>query len=137
MTTTVDQAFADWDDLVAFVRATWHLEAIADDGEWFERVWHLGGERTQQVTLARVEYLGDTWISWAAAIADEDDVTEAKLVEATTGEVGRIIRDGGCCWLEQHVPLAVLTPRLFDRYSDSFAQRADDLERDITGGDRD
>ena len=64
-------------------------------------------------------------------------MTDAQLLEATDGEVGRIIRDEGCCWLEQHVPLALLTPTLFERYSESFARRADDLERRITGGDRD
>jgi len=131
-----DLPFADWDDLIAYVRARWTLEAIDDAGEWFERIWQWS-ERTQQVTLARVDYQGEPWVSWAAAVADDDKMTETQLIEATTGEVGRIIRDEGCCWLEQHIPLALLTPRLFDRYSDSFARRADDLERQITGGDRD
>jgi hypothetical protein len=133
---TSDLPFADWDELVAFVRAHWTLEAIDDDGAWFERVWRWP-ERSQQVTLARVEYAGDTWVSWAAAIADEAAMTDAQLIEATDGEVGRIIRDDGCCWLEQHIPLALLTPRLFEHYSESFAKRADNLEREITGGDRD
>lgn len=131
-----DHTFADWDDLVAFARANWTLESIDDDGAWFERVWQWP-ERSQQVTLARVEYRGDTWVSWAAAIADDAAMTDAQLLEAVDGEVGRIIRDDGCCWLEQHIPLALLTPRLFERYSESFAKRADDLEREITGGDRD
>jgi hypothetical protein len=131
-----DVPFADWEELVAFARERWTLEAIDDHGEWFERVWQWH-ERSQQVTLARVDYLGDTWVSWAAAIADDAAMTDTQLIEATTGEVGRIIRDDGCCWLEQHIPLALLTPRLFERYSDSFAKRADDLERDITGADRD
>ena len=61
-------------------------------------------------------------------------MTDAQLIEATDGEVGRIIRDDGGCWLEQHIPL---TPRLFERYSESFAKRADNLEREITSGDRD
>jgi hypothetical protein len=127
--------FADWDELVSFVRATWTLEALADDGDWFERVWQWA-ERSQQVTIARVDYGGDVWISWAGAVAD--DMTDAQIIEATAGEMGRIIRDEGCCWLEQHIPLALLTPRLFERYSDHFAKRADDLEREITGGsDRD
>ena len=30
-----------------------------------------------------------------------------------------------------------LTPRLLERYSDSFAARADDLEHNVTGRDRD
>jgi hypothetical protein len=131
-----DLPFADWTELVAFVRASWKLEALDDDGEWFERVWQWS-ERSQQVTFARVDYGGDTWVSWAAAVADDDAMTDAQLIEATTGEMGRIIRDDGCCWLEQNVPLALLTPRLFEHYSDSFAKRADDLEREITGGDRD
>jgi hypothetical protein len=131
-----DLSFADWDDLVAFARASWTLEALDEAGEWFERVWQWA-DRSQQVTLARVEYLGDTWVSWAAAIADDKAMTDAQLIEATAGEMGRIIRDDGCCWLEQHIPLALLTPRLFESYSDSFAKRADDLEREITGGDRD
>ena len=131
-----DLPFTDWDDLVAFARASWTLEAIDEQGEWFERVWRWI-DRSQQVTLARVEYGGDTWVSWAAAIADDAAMTDAQLIEATAGEMGRIIRDDGCCWLEQHIPLALLTPRLFERYSDSFAERADELERGITGGDRD
>ncbi len=131
-----DAPFADWTDLVAYVREAWQLEAIDDHGEWLERVWQWP-DRSQQVTLARVDYGGDTWVSWAAAIADDAAMTDAQLIEATTGEVGRIIRDDGCCWLEQHIPLALLTPRLLDRYSDHFAKRADDLEREITGTDRD
>jgi hypothetical protein len=131
-----NQPFADWEELVAFVRASWILEGIAEDGEWFERVWQWD-DRSQQVTFARVEYFGDTWVSWAAAVADDAAMTDAQIVEASAGEMGRIIRDGDCCWLEQHIPLALLTPRLFEHYSDSFAKRADDLEREITGGDRD
>ena len=131
-----DLPFGDWNDLVAFARTRWTLEATDEDGEWFERVWQWT-DRSQQVTLARVEYGGDTWVSWAAAIADEAAMTDAQLIEATAGELGRIIRDDGCCWLEQHIPLALMTPRLFEHYSDSFAKRADDLEREITGGDRD
>jgi hypothetical protein len=131
-----DLPFADWNDLVAFARTKWMLEAIDEAGAWFERVWQWT-ERTQQVTIARVEYAGDTWVSWAGAIADAGARTDAQLIEATDGEVGRIIRDEGCCWLEQHIPLALLSPRLFERYSDSFDQRADNLEREITGGDRD
>ena len=131
-----DVPFVDWVELLAFVRSHWTLEAFDEHGEWFERVWQWA-ERSQQVTLARVEYGGDTWVSWAAAIADDAAMTDAQLIEATAGEVGRIIRDDGCCWLEQHIPLALLSPRLFERYSDSFAKRADDLEREITGGDRD
>lgn len=133
---TSDLPFNDWDELVAFVRINWTLEAIADDGEWFERIWQWA-ERSQQVTFARVEYAGDTWVSWAAAVADDADMTDAQMIEATAGELGRLIRDDGCCWLEQHIPLELLTPRLLDRYSDSFAKRADDLEREITGADRD
>lgn len=132
-----DLPFADWDELVAFVRANWTLEAIDEHGEWFERVWQWA-DRSQQVTFERVEYRGDIWISWAAAVADESTMTDAQLVEATAGEMGRIIRFEGSCWLEQHIPLALLSPRLFEHYSDSFAKRADDLEREITGGaDRD
>ena len=132
-----DVPFAEWEDLIAYARATWTLEAFDDEaGEWFERVWQWP-DRSQQVTIARVDYLGDTWVSWAGAIADDDAMTDAQIVEATVGEMGRIIRDEGCCWLEQHIPLALLTPRLFERYSDSFAKRADDLEREITGSDRD
>jgi hypothetical protein len=131
-----DLPFADWDDLVAFARANWNLEAIDEDGAWFERVWQWH-ERSQQVTFASVDFAGDTWVSWAGAIADAAAMTDTQLIEATDGEVGRIIRDDGCCWLEQHIPLAMLTPRLFERYSDSFAKRADNFEREITGGDRD
>jgi hypothetical protein len=134
--TDSDRPFADWDELVAFARTNWTLEAVDDRGEWFERIWQWA-ERSQQVTFACFDYNGDTWVSWAAAIADEAAMTDAQLIEATDGEVGRIIRDEGCCWLEQNIPLALLTPRLFERYSDSFAKRADELEREITGGDRD
>lgn len=133
---TSDLPFADWDELVSYARANWSLEAIDDDGAWFERVWQWP-ERSQQVTLAHVAYDGDSWISWAAAIADDAAMSDAQIAEATTGEVARIIRDDGTCWLEQHIPLALLTPRLFERYSESFARRADNLERAITGGDRD
>lgn len=128
--------FGDWNDLVEYVRANWTLEAIDEDDAWFERVWQWA-ERTQQVTLARMDYEGETWVSWAAAVADDKDMTDAQMIDATDGEVGRIIRDNGGCWLEQHLPLALLTPRLFERYSDSFAKRADDMERSITGADRD
>jgi hypothetical protein len=131
-----DTPFAEWEDLVAYARARWTLEAIDDDGAWFERVWQWP-ERSQQVTLAHLEYGGDTWVSWAAAIADEAAMTDAQVIEATDGEVARIVRDDGCWWLEQHIPLALLTPRLFERYSESFAKRADNLEREITGADRD
>jgi hypothetical protein len=131
-----DRPFDDWNDLVAFARSNWTLEGSDDTDEWFERVWHWN-QRSQQVTFARVEYNRETWVSWAAAIADNAQMTDAQIIEATTGEMGRIIRDEGCCWLEQHIPLVLLTPRLFERYSDHFAKRADDLERTITGGDRD
>ena len=134
-----DLPFTDWDELVAFARATWTLEAIDhEEGAWFERVWHWPDhDRSQQVTFARFDHAGDTWVSWAAAVADEAAMTDAQLIEATDGEVGRIIRDDGCCWLEQNIPLALLSPHLFERYSESFARRADNLERSITGGDRD
>lgn len=131
-----DLPFASWDELVAYARSRWTLEAVDADGAWFERVWQWA-ERSQQVTIAVVEYAGDTWVSWAGAIADEAQLTDAQLIEAVDGEVGRIVRDEGCCWLEQHIPLALLSPRLFERYSDSFAERADALEQQITGGDRD
>jgi len=135
--TDLDRPFRDWNELLAFVRAGWTLEAIdEDDGAWFERVWQWA-ERSQQVTMAHVEFGGESWVSWAGAIADDAAMSDAQLDEATAAEVGRIIRDDGTCWLEQHLPLALLTPRLFERYSDSFAKRADDLERQITGGDRD
>jgi hypothetical protein len=136
--TEPNRPFADWEALVGYVRGAWKLEAIAEDGEWIERQWDwTDPERSQLVTVARVNHEGEVWVSWSAAIADADAMTDAQIIEATAAEVGRIIRDEGCCWLEQHVPLAQLTPRLLERLSDSFAERADNLELDVTGGDRD
>lgn len=135
----LDRPFETWDALVAYVRAAWTLEDIDEDGEWFERQWEWTDPepRSQLVTVARVDFEDAVWISWSAAIADDAAMTDAEIVEATIGEVGRIVRSDGCCWLEQHVPLEQLTPRLLERLSDSFAERADNLELDVTGVDRD
>ena|SRR5688572_2706507 len=131
-----NRPFGEWEALFAYVRETWKLEAADESGEWFERVWEWTDPvRSQQVTIARVDHYGEVWVSWCAAVADE--MTDAQIIEATASEVGRIIRDEGSCWLEQHVPLAQLTPRLLDRLSDAFAERADNLELDVTGQDRD
>jgi hypothetical protein len=98
-------------------------------------VWEWSDDqRSQHVTFSRVDHDGDVWVSWSSAIAET--MTDAQIVEATANEVGRIVRDEDACWLEQHVPLALLTPRLLDRYSDSFAERADHLEHQLTGADR-
>ncbi len=130
-----DVPFANWDALVAYVKANWELQTITADSDSFEIVWEWSDDhRSQHVTFAKVMHDGDVWVSWASAIADS--MTDAQIIEATAQEVGRIVREDGACWLEQHLPLALLTPRLLDRYSDSFAERADQLELQITGADR-
>ncbi|MFN0249036.1 MAG: hypothetical protein ACKV2T_19275 [Kofleriaceae bacterium] len=124
--------FADWDALVVYVKANWELQAV--DGDSFEVVWEWSDDqRSQHVTFTKVIHDGDVWLSWASAIAET--MTDAEIIEAEANEVGRIVREDGACWLEQHLPIALLTPRLLDRYSDSFAERADHLELQITGAD--
>lgn len=126
--------FADWDALVAYVKANWELQTASDDGESFEIVWEWSDDqRSQHVSFAKVMQDGDVWLSFASAIAET--MTDAQIIEATAGEVGRIVREDGACWLEQHLPIALLSPRLLDRYADSFAERADQLELQITGAD--
>jgi hypothetical protein len=135
----VEHAFRDWADLIAYVRARWQLEAIDSDDQSFERQWEWSSPtpRSQLVTFARVDYGDEEWVSWAAAIADGDALTDAQIFEVTSAEVGRVVRAEGCCWLEQHLPLALLTPSSLEHYSNVFAKRADDLELQLTGTDRD
>lgn len=124
--------FADWDALVVYVKANWEIQAV--DGDSFEVVWEWSDDqRSQHVTFTKVMHDGDVWLSWASAIAES--MTDAQIIEAEANEVGRIVREDGACWLEMHLPIALLTPRLLDRYSDSFAERADHLEHEITGAD--
>jgi hypothetical protein len=126
--------FADWDALVAYVKANWELQTVSEDGDSFEIVWEWSDDqRSQHVTFQRVVQDGDVWLSWSSAIAET--MTDAQIIEIEATEVGRIVRDDGACWLEQHLPIALLSPRLLDRYSDSFAERADHLELQITGAD--
>jgi hypothetical protein len=135
----VEHAFADWAELVAYVRAFWRLEAIDEDGLSFERQWEWASPRprSQLVTIARADYGGEVWVSWAAAIADDNELTDEQIFTVTAAEVGRVVRAEGCCWLEQHLPLALLTPTSLEHYSNLFAKRADDLELELTGTDRD
>jgi hypothetical protein len=124
--------FADWDALVVYVKANWELQAV--DGDSFEVVWEWSDDqRSQHVTFTKVIHDGDVWLSWASAIAET--MTDAEIIEVESHEVARVVREDGACWLEQHLPIALLTPRLLDRYSDSFAECADHLELQITGAD--
>ncbi len=126
--------FGSWDALVAYVKANWELQTLSEEGDTFEIVWEWSDDRrSQHVTFQRVMQDGDVWLSWSSAIAET--MTEAQISEIEATEVGRIVRDEGAYWLEQHLPIALLTPRLLDRYSDSFAERADQLELQITGAD--
>jgi hypothetical protein len=133
-----DRPFADWAALMAYARETWTFEDEGVEGDWFERIWDWADdERTQLVTIARLDFDGDVWVSWSSAIADADAMTDEQIAAAMDAEVGRIIRNDGGCWLEQYLPLAQLTPAMLERLSDSFAERADDLEAQVTGGDLD
>jgi hypothetical protein len=133
-----DRPFADWAALMAYAREIWVFEDEGVEGDWFERIWDwTDDERTQLVTIARLDFDGDVWVSWSSAIADADAMTDEQVAEAMDAEVGRIVRNDGCWWLEQYLPFAQLTPALLDRLSDSFAERADDLELRVTGGDQD
>lgn len=139
---------ATWDDLLSYVRVRYEIMRQADGELWFNLP--TSGERTQLVVVRRVHERhagatgaaaavasGDTeWAQISSPIARTADIDVTKLLElASASPVGGVVAQDGVAVFRHSISLRDSGLDGFEFPFRQVVHLADELERELTGGD--
>ena len=128
---------ANWNDLRKYIKSNYK---VADDGlDTMKLIFNVGGGRTQLVMVTKAgELEGSEWAVISTAVCDEGQIDpRSALVRNSKMLVGGLaLVEGGPGVFRHSFPLADLDPLEFEQPLHVAALFGDELERELSGGDR-
>ncbi|MFC4857824.1 hypothetical protein [Actinophytocola glycyrrhizae] len=128
-----------WTDVISYVRTRY--EVLEETDGWLRFRLDTDGDRTQQVAVHHVpagDADGVAWVEISSPVGRADAIDPRRLLElAGTSLVGGAAIVDGVALLKHTLPLEDLSVREeFERPMTLLVARADELEDELTRGDR-
>lgn len=127
--------FADWDEVLGWLRA--HYELEESDALGAELVFDNEG-RAQAVFVSPYESMGQPWLEVASAVGAHEEVSIQNVLERTYAHgLGALVIDAehDIVVLRATFPLDRCDPAALELAMGAIANSADELEEEFTGLD--
>lgn len=128
---------ATWDEFTTYVRATYKITK-EDDG-LLVLGFNLQDDRSQLVFIQRVSLMSgqEEWAILTSPVGQAAEIDLAKaLSKVGNMVVGGLATEGDIVVLKHPIPLANLDTNEFERPMRLLVSSADELEKELVGGDR-
>ncbi len=128
---------ASWNEMRSFINEEYKVKK--DDGETITMVFDLGEGRSQLVLigLSKNENTGEEWLQISSPIGKVEEVNVRRAAEMTFSYLcGGVVVAGDLVLMHHSAPLANLDTNEFKRPLSVIVNGADDIERQLVGGDK-